>query len=106
MFCGDADVTDYHNPLGEPRGVIGAAAAVFSGLDFSFDSLPEAAAVPLHAALDDGGHPHALTREAITAVLELPDEPGAWLAGLGKKDRHEVRRKRRRLRRTCRRWRR
>lgn len=100
MFCGDTDVTDYHSPLGEPRGVIDAAADRFSGSSYSFDSLPEAAAAPLHAALDDGGHPHALTRDAITAVLELPDDAGAWLAGLRKKDRHEIRRKRRRFEET------
>jgi CelD/BcsL family acetyltransferase involved in cellulose biosynthesis len=100
MFCGDADVTDYHSPLGEPRGVIDAAADRFSGWDYSFDSLPEAAAAPLHGALDDGGHTHAVTREAVTAVLELPDDAGVWLAGLGKKDRHEIRRKRRRFEET------
>lgn len=100
LFCGDADVTDYHSPLGEPRGVIEATADRFSGSGYSFDSLPEAAAAPLHAALDDGGHTHVVTREAVTAVIDLPDDTGVWLAGLGKKERHEIRRKRRRFEET------
>ena len=97
LFCGDADLTDYHNPLGDPHHAIEAAASRFIGSDYSFDSLPESAAAPLHAALDAGGHRHAVTRDAVTAVLELPSDTDAWLAGLGTRDRHEMRRKRRRF---------
>jgi len=97
MFCGDADLTDYHSPLGDPQGPIDAAAEHFAGQAFSFDSLPEAAATAIHAALDAGGHAHSLARESITAVLDLPDATEAWQAQQRKKDRHELRRKRRRF---------
>jgi CelD/BcsL family acetyltransferase involved in cellulose biosynthesis len=97
LFCGDADLTDYHNPLGDPHQAMEAAAVRFSGSDYSFDSLPESAAVSLHAALDAGGHMHAVTRDAVTAVLDLPSDMDEWLTGLGKRDRHEIRRKRRRF---------
>lgn len=100
LFCGDPDLTDYHNPLGEPSEAIAAAAARFPGTEFSFDSLPDAAATALHAALDTGGHAHTTTKETVTAVLELPDTADEWLARLKKRDRHEMRRKRRRFEET------
>ena len=100
MFCGDADLTDYHTPLGDPLAAIDAAAERFSGHAFSFDSLPAEAAAALHSALDAGGHPHRVTRESVTAIVELPAEADAWLARLDKKDRHEVRRKQRTFART------
>jgi CelD/BcsL family acetyltransferase involved in cellulose biosynthesis len=95
LFCGDADLTDYHSPLGETAVAIEAAAGAFSGHPYVFDSLPEEAAAALHAALDEGGHTHRFTKDEITALIDLPDSAEAWLAGLRKKDRHETRRKRR-----------
>jgi len=97
LFCGDADLTDYHNPLGDPQEAIGAAGARFSGTDYRFDSLPGAAARPLLAALDAGGHRCEMRDHTVTAVIDLPDDPEAWLAGIGKRNRHELRRKRRRF---------
>jgi CelD/BcsL family acetyltransferase involved in cellulose biosynthesis len=97
LFIGDTDLTDYHSPLGDPEKAIAAAADRFSGASYSFDSLPAEAATAIHAALDAGGQPHVLTPDTITAVLELPQDHEGWFAGLGKKERHEVRRKRRRF---------
>ncbi|GMQ86207.1 MAG: hypothetical protein BMS9Abin07_1780 [Acidimicrobiia bacterium] len=97
MFCGDADLTDYHSPLGDPRVAIEAVSETFRGHQFSFDSLPEEAASVLGDALEAGGHEFTSTRESMTAVIDLPDDPEAWLAALRKKDRHEIRRKRRRF---------
>lgn len=97
LFCGDADLTDYHTPLGDPQPLIEVATDRFSGGRFSFDSLPEEAAASLRAALDADGQSHRSTQEAVTAVLSLPGDAESWLAGLGKKERHEVRRKRRRF---------
>ncbi len=97
LFVGDADVTDYHSPLGDPGAAIDVTATHFSGRSFSLDSLPEEAATALHAALDTGGHGHRIAHDGATMVLELPGDPESWLAGLLKKERHEVRRKRRRF---------
>jgi len=97
LFCGDPDLTDYHNPLGEPAEALAVVAARFPGTGYSFDSLPDAAAVALHAALDGGGHAHAVTSDAVTVVLELPETAAGWHAQLKKRDRHEMRRKRRRF---------
>ena len=72
LFVGDWDLTDYHTPLGDPAACVAVAAAVFSGHRFSFDSLPEEAAAARGRSRGD----HRL-------------------GGLRKKDRHEVRRKRR-----------
>lgn len=95
LFCGDADLTDYHNPLGDPQEAIGAAAARFTGTDYRFDSLPSAAAKPLLGALE--GHAPSMTDDTVTAVIDLPDDLETWLAGIGKRNRHELRRKRRRF---------
>lgn len=97
MFCGDADLTDYHSPLGDPRVALEAVSEAFPGHRFSFDSLPEEAASVLRDALEEGGHRFTSAGESMTAVIDLPDDPEVWLAALPKKDRHEVRRKRRRF---------
>ncbi len=93
LFCGDPDLTDYHSPLGEASTCIRAAAEAFTGRKYSLDSLPEEAATNLHGALDDNGHPHAVARDGVTIVIDLQDGDDGWLAGLRKKDRHEIRRK-------------
>lgn len=97
LFCGDADLTDYHTPLGEAAPAIEVLANHFDGAGFSFDSLPEAAATSLGAALEAGGYEHRTTDDAVTAVVDVPADTGAWLQGLAKKERHEVRRKLRRF---------
>lgn len=95
LFCGDPDLTDYHSPLGDATACVAAAAQAFGGSEYSFDSLPEEAGAALHRALDDGGHAHAMTRDAVTMVIDVPEGADAWLGGLRKKDRHEIRRKQR-----------
>ncbi len=95
LFCGDPDLTDYHSPLGEASTCIRAAAEAFPGREYSLDSLPPEAATNLHAALDDGAHPHAVARDGVTMVIDLPDSDDGWLGKLRKKNRHEIRRKRR-----------
>lgn len=90
-WAGEADLTDYHSPLGP-----GAAAlledffAGFSG-DIALDSLPGEAAEVVAGAIDV-----APERHQTAAVLELPATFDDWLSAIGKKERHEVRRKRRR----------
>jgi CelD/BcsL family acetyltransferase involved in cellulose biosynthesis len=93
LFCGDADLTDYHSPLGDPAPALAAAASAFSGHRFSFDSLPEEASELLEERLAAGGHRYSVTHDAVTMVIDLTDGVDGWLARLRKKDRHEVRRK-------------
>ena len=97
-FQGDQDVTDYHAPLGsslEPHmALLGRR---FSGFDFSFDSLPIEVREGLLRALDQVAAKVAVRSHAAALILDLPTEPGAWLASLSKKHRHEVRRKQRRF---------
>lgn len=94
-FVGGADVTDYHSPLGEPAASIAEAASAFTGVAFSFDSLPAEAADALGAALGAGGHPHDTVADEVTMVVDLSAGLDNWLSGLRKKDRHEIRRKQR-----------
>lgn len=97
-FQGDQDVTDYHAPLGssiEPHMAL--LARRFSGFDFSFDSLPIEVREELLRALDQVAAKVAVRSHAPALILDLPTEPGAWLASLSKKHRHEVRRKQRRF---------
>lgn len=97
-FQGEADVTDYHAPLGpliEPS--VALLAERFSGFDFSFDSVPIEGRTQLLTALDQTATTVATRAHGATLVLDLPTESGAWLASLSKKHRHEVRRKQRRF---------
>lgn len=98
-FLGEADLTDYHSPLGtELKGVVGELASLVPpGTPYRFDSMPSEAAQPLTAALTDiGAAPESDTHE-VAAVLALPDDFDTYLANIGKKERHETRRKRRRF---------
>jgi CelD/BcsL family acetyltransferase involved in cellulose biosynthesis len=97
-FQGEEDVTDYHAPLGssilQHMALLGRR---FSGFDFSFDSVPAEAEAELLPALEQVATAITVREHAVALVLDLPTEPGAWLATLPKKHRHEVRRKRRRF---------
>jgi CelD/BcsL family acetyltransferase involved in cellulose biosynthesis len=93
MFCGDADLTDYHSPLGDTASAIAAATAAHQGRSFTFDSLPTEAATPIGDALAAGGQAHTTAEDGETVVIDLRGGVDAWLAGLRKKDRHEIRRK-------------
>jgi CelD/BcsL family acetyltransferase involved in cellulose biosynthesis len=102
VLAGEADLTDYHTPLSAPGAdllpvVAELAATVPTGTSFRFDSLPLEAAEPLAAALTAVATGVATADHEIAAVLDLPDTYDGYLAALGKKDRHETRRKRRRF---------
>lgn len=98
-FAGDHDVTDYHSPLGSPAvpALVKFIADLPDGLPLSLDSLPEPAATGVASALRDAGHAPTIRQHAITAVLDLPESFDDYLMSIGKKERHELRRKRRRF---------
>jgi CelD/BcsL family acetyltransferase involved in cellulose biosynthesis len=98
-FMGEADLTDYHSPLG--TGAADLVAELLAGLEpgtrFRFDSLPqEAAAVMAEGCARAGvaAHPE---RHGETVILDLPGSHEEYLASLDGKERHEMRRKRRRF---------
>lgn len=97
-FQGDADLTDYHSPLGESiDACISLIALRFAGHRFCFDSLPPEALRPLHRALDQHATQVTTTDHATTLIVDLPGDYDTWLSSLSKKHRHEVRRKQRRF---------
>jgi CelD/BcsL family acetyltransferase involved in cellulose biosynthesis len=100
-FAGCADLVDYRSPLGEQDAVATVVAAALDemplGTEVLFDSLPEEAAAPLSKAMADAGMESEPSKHTVAAVLALPGDPDAWLGSLGKKDRHELRRKIRRF---------
>ncbi len=98
-FAGEADLTDYHSPLG--KGVAAAvatwAASLPQGTEVNLDSIPASAADPIVAGLRSAGLEPSRSQHTITAIIDLPATFDEWLAGLGRKSRHEVRRKLRRF---------
>jgi CelD/BcsL family acetyltransferase involved in cellulose biosynthesis len=98
-LAGDADLTDYHSPLGtELEGTAAAVvAALTRGTRLSLDSLPLEAAEPLMKQFAAAGVSLTMRPGDATMVLELPRDPGEYLAALDGKQRHEVRRKLRRF---------
>ncbi|NNF69953.1 MAG: GNAT family N-acetyltransferase [Acidimicrobiia bacterium] len=98
-FAGAAHLTDYHSPLG-----VGAvdlvrefAESLERGTRMVFDSLPGEAADVVAKGLTDAGLTPERDSHEIAAVLSLPADVDSYFADLGKKQRHEVRRKRRRF---------
>jgi len=97
-IAGAPELTDYHSPLGSGVADLGVEIAErFRGRPFRFDSLPEEAAAALGKGLRIGGAQVDSEQHHVTAVVELPETFEAWLFMIGKKHRHEVRRKRRRF---------
>ena len=97
-LSGEADLTDYHSPLGASIDeCVALVAHRFSGHAFSFDSLPREALEPLASALTVAGVVPATRRHGATLVIDLPADAETWTASLPKKHRHELRRKRRRF---------
>lgn len=98
-FAGVGDLTDYHTPLGE--GVEGTVEqmveALGSGWALSLDSLPWEAATLIEKGLRQAAVGHASVEHQVTAVIDLPMGFAAYLSTLGKSERHELRRKRRRF---------
>ncbi len=97
-FAGESNLTDYHTPLG-PAGAEALVVALqrFSNMSFRLDSLPAEAVAPISAALSSAKVAATISEHGATAVLELPPTFDEWLASIGKKQRHEVRRKRRKF---------
>ncbi|MFO7547555.1 MAG: GNAT family N-acetyltransferase [Acidimicrobiia bacterium] len=97
-LSGHPDLVDYHAPLGP--GVAGVMASLAAdlptGSSIDFDSLPLEAAEAVAEGLEAAGLPWTSERHAVAAVLELPGTYEDYLHAIGKKERHEVRRKRRR----------
>ena len=101
-IVGEADLTDYHCPLGggpDDTAELGKALAgmLSPGTRFLLDSLPGEVALPLSVGLASGGVEAPPVRHEAAAVLELPCDYEGYLAGLRSKDRHEIRRKQRRF---------
>jgi CelD/BcsL family acetyltransferase involved in cellulose biosynthesis len=101
-FAGEAELTDYHTPLGEQTAAVvaGLVAELSAGHRLSFDSLPEESVVAIEAGLEEGGGRWETEPHEVAAVLELPSGWEDYLQNLGKKERHEIRRKRRRYQET------
>ncbi len=97
-FAGQSNLTDYHAPVG-PDGSEALVAALqrFPDMPFSLDSLPAEATRPVVEALAVVGIETTLSEHESAAVLTLPSTYEGWLGSLAKKQRHEVRRKRRRF---------
>ncbi len=98
-FAGEADLTDYHSPLGSAE--VPALAQIISelpaGCRLQLDSLPEEAKDAVGAALRTAGLIPVVEEHALSAVLRLPTSFDEYLMSIGKKERHELRRKRRRF---------
>lgn len=95
-FVGDEDLTDYHSPLGSGAGSLlgNYLAGLPAGTRFRFDSLPLEAVEELAAGL---GTRAVTTRHEAAFRIALPAHFDDFLAGLSKKERHELRRKHRRF---------
>ncbi len=98
-LAGHEDVTDYHSPRGEPSPELidEIARAAGAGTRFRLDSLPAEAAEPLRLALQSVSAEVEIAQHEVAAVLPLPPTFDDWLTAIGKKERHETRRKRRRF---------
>jgi CelD/BcsL family acetyltransferase involved in cellulose biosynthesis len=98
-LVGREDVTDYHSPRGRlsPELVNELSRAAGRGTPFRLDSLPQEAAEPALAALRLVADDVEMAQHEVAAVLALPPTFEDWLAVIGKKERHETRRKRRRF---------
>ena len=98
-FAGHRDVTDYHSPLG-PTAVDLLAEWIGTlprGTSLVFDSLPDEAAAVVMKAIEATGLTPTKRIHEVAAVMTLGDSRDEWLSTLSKKQRHEVRRKRRRF---------
>lgn len=96
-FAGEADLTDYHAPLGtEVESLFSEIASEGIAPEFDLDSLPIEAAEPIAKGLERGGVSIEMQQHAVAAVLDLPSSFEDYMAAIGKKQRHEMRRKRRR----------
>lgn len=96
-FLGEPDLTDYHTPLGDLKTEDFQRIASGLGREaLRLDSLPSEAAEPLAAGLRATGRSVRQSIHEYALRLELPQDVDAFYAALTKRDRHELRRKRRR----------
>jgi len=102
-FMGEADLTDYHSPLGVgvEKLLAGLVVTLPQGTVLSFDSLPGEAAHSVRLGLEQAGLATSMEQHESTAVVDLPPSHDDYLASLDKKERHEIRRKLRRFETTC-----
>ena len=97
-FAGQSNLTDYHSPLGPAGGeALTQALASHHGTSLHLDSLPLEAIATVEEAIRTAGGIPSTSQHETAAVLHLPGSYDDWLASIGKKERHEVRRKRRRF---------
>ncbi len=101
QFLGEEDLIDYHAPLGAgiPELVAAYFEALPAGTRFRLDSMPEEAAELVAKGLREIGVAADPARHEATAVVDLPPAFDDYLQMIGKKERHEMRRKRRRFQR-------
>lgn len=97
-LMGHEDLIDYRSPAGDASKLLeNLFRGLPPGLGFRFDSLPARAAGVFTAALARAGISYEKSAHSSTAVLELPAAFDDYMKGIGKKERHETRRKRRRF---------
>jgi CelD/BcsL family acetyltransferase involved in cellulose biosynthesis len=97
QIAGDSDLTDYHSPLGDDLKALGGALGdlVKEGYRMSLDSLPEASATHLADGLRAAGFEAKIEPDVVARVLAISSDT-PFLETIDKRQRHEVRRKRRR----------
>ena len=97
-FAGEHHLTDYHSPLGSITDDLIIRLGDTTSLPLELDSLPAEAAEPLAAACTAAGYSATVSADEDSCqVLDLSEaEEDGWEAILRSKDRHELRRKRRR----------
>ncbi len=98
-FLGERDLFDYHSPLGSgiPELVAEFASSRPAGTGFTLDSLPWEAAELVRKGFSEVGVTVDVAEHDSAAIIDLPNDYEAYMEGVGKKERHEIRRKRRRF---------
>jgi CelD/BcsL family acetyltransferase involved in cellulose biosynthesis len=99
-MAGDSHLVDYRTPLGATVSdlIADVVTDLPSGTAIRFDSLPIEAAEPIVKGMAAVGIPVVPLQHTTAAVLHLPESFDEYLQAIGKKERHEMRRKRRRFR--------
>ncbi len=98
VMAGEPDLTDYHSPLGPgaQRAVANLVSDTPQEVRLVFDSLPMEAVEVVKAGIEEGGRRVEIRVHQQAAVIDLPAEFLDYLGMIGKKERHELRRKGRR----------
>ncbi|HDH02853.1 MAG TPA: GNAT family N-acetyltransferase, partial [Actinobacteria bacterium] len=97
-LLGPRDLVDYRSPVGDVGPVlVEMFEATDSGTAISLDSLPLEAVEVFGRAFASIGFDAEPKENESAAVLQLPSTFDDYMAAIGKKERHEIRRKGRRL---------